>query len=198
MIKILDINDENIFGLRIEGMFDAEDVQQVLKAVEEKARGKEKIGIYYEIADLDMSGISMKMLEEEFKWLFKNPGIISKLYKVVLVTDSDWLRKAFAIEYTLIPTLTGKSFSFGEEFKAMEWLMTDQRKDSRMDITYSEFVESLVMKSVSGIGLGLLAANLFSKKQRQKIGLAILAGSIVAGLPLGIKVLNNNRKLIGK
>jgi uncharacterized membrane protein YebE (DUF533 family) len=96
----------------------------------------------------------------------------------------------------LIPTLTGETFSSDKKNKALEWLRTDQRAPSRMDITVAEFAETATLKAAGGFALGLLTASLFSEKQRKNIGWTLLAGGVAAGIPLAIKVLNNNRKLL--
>ncbi len=43
MIEIIDIKEENIFGLRIDGKFDAKDVKSVFDALAEKVKGKESL-----------------------------------------------------------------------------------------------------------------------------------------------------------
>lgn len=128
-------------------------------------------------------------------WL-KHPAMLFNFEKIALVTDSKWIKKIFEIECALIPTIEGKGFSVVEKYLALDWLKTDQRKKSRMDVTFAEFVETSTLKFASGFGIGLLAAGFFGDKQRRNIGFGVLAGTIFFGLPLGIKVLNNNRQLI--
>ena len=61
---------------------------------------------------------------------------------------------------------------------------------------FRELARNNVLKVAGGFALGLLAANLMGKKTRKNVGKAVLVGSVAAGIPLGIKVLNNNRKLV--
>ncbi len=68
---------------------------------------------------MDLSGISKEMFGEEFKYLYKNPAIIANMEKAALVSDVEWLKKIAAVEFALIPTLTGKTFSFDEKDAAM-------------------------------------------------------------------------------
>ncbi len=65
-----------------------------------------------------------------------------------------------------------------------------------MDLTFNELAQNNLLKVGGGFALGLLAANLMGKKTRKNVGKAVLVGSVAAGIPLGIKVLNNNRKLV--
>lgn len=198
MIEVIDLKDKNIFGLRLDGKFDKEDVKRVFDALIEKVKGKKRFQIYYEIRNFELGSISREMIETEFGYLYKHPEIIANMEKAALVSDVEWLKKIAATEFALIPTMTGKTFSFDEKDEAMKWLRTDQRKQSRMDITFSELAENNVLKFSAGFALGLLAADLFSKNQRKNLGAAILFGTFAAGIPLGIKVLNNNRQLLGR
>ena len=136
------------------------------------------------------------MIGEEFKYLYKNPAIIANMEKAAVVSDIEWLNKTASVEFALIPTLTGKIFSFDEKDAAFEWLKTDQRAGKRMDLTFSELAQTNMLKVGGGFALGLLAASFMGKKTRKNIGKAVLVGSVAAGIPLGIKVLNNNRKLV--
>ena len=89
-----------------------------------------------------------------------------------------------------------QNFFFDEKDAALEWLKTDQRAGKRMDLTFGEFAETNILKVGGGFALGLLAASFLGKKTRKNIGKAVLVGTVAAGIPLGIKVLNNNRKLV--
>ena len=196
MIEIIDLTDENIFGLRTDGKFDANDVKGVFEGLAEKVEGKGKFKLYYEIRDLDLSGVSKDMFVEEFKYLYKNPAIIANMEKAAVVTDVEWLKKVVRAEFALIPTLTGKIFSYGEKDEAFEWLKTDRRAGKRLDLTFGELAQNNMLKVGGGFALGLLAASFFGKKTRKNVGKAVLVGTVAAGIPLGIKVLNNNRNLL--
>lgn len=196
MIEIIDIKEEKVFGLRLDGKFDVADVKRIFAELSEKVKGKGKFKLYYEIKNLDLSNVSQEMFVEEFKFLYKNPAVIANMEKAALVTDIEWLKKIAAVEFAVIPTLTGKSFSFSEKDEAMNWLKTDQRAGKRMDLTFNELAQNNFLKVAGGFALGLLAANWMSRKTRKRLGKAALAGSLAAGIPLGIKILNNNRKLI--
>lgn len=195
MIEILDKKEKDIFGFRIDGKIEQSDMELAFNALADKTKNNEKIKIYAEVKDMSLGNITAEAMKTEFGMLFKNPKLIANLAKGVLVTDIEWIKKAFAVECALIPTLTGKSFSFGEEDSAMEWLETDQREQSRMDVTFSEFAETSTLKVAGGFALGLLTAGLIGSTQRTILGKIIMISSVAAGIPLGIKILNNNRQL---
>lgn len=198
MIEVLDLNDEKILGFRVDGKVEKEDVQNIYALLEEKAASNGKMQFYTEIEDFHWDDFSAEALKEDIRLWLKHPSLIVNVEKVALVTDVNWIGKVFDIECALIPTLEGESFSFSEKEKAIEWLKTDQREPNRMDLTYTELVETATLKFAGGFALGLLTAGLFSKKQRKNIGGAIMLGTVLAGIPLSLKVLNNNRKLLGE
>lgn len=196
MIEILQTGDENIFGLSIEGRVEADDVERVFGAMKGAGGDDGKLRFYVEARNVGVTDISAEAVKEDLRWWLRNPGFISRMEKAVLVTDSRWLKRLFQVECALIPTLTGKAFSSAEKAEAMEWLRADQRAASRIDLTLSELVETATLKAAGGFALGLLLADLFSRAQRKRIAGAILLVGFAAGIPLGIKVLNNNRRLL--
>ena len=196
MIEVLDLNTENTFGYRIDGKIEKTDMETVFDKLEEKTDSSGQVNFYAEVKSLHVSEVSTDALVEELRRLIRHPSTLINIRKGVLVTDIPWLKKAFEVECALIPTLTGKTFSFGEEEKALEWLNTDQREGKRLDITFEEMVETSVLKVAGGFALGILAGGLMNRSQRKAVSLGMLAGTVLVGLPLAIKVLNNNRHLL--
>jgi len=198
MIEIINTFDNDIVGFRFDGGIDKPDMERFYDALESKMTNNKKVSVYAEVKSISLTGITWEAIKEETQRLLNHPAILPNLAKAVVVTDEPWIKKEFAVECALMPTLEGTSFSFGEEDKAMEWLRTDQRKGLRLDLTESEMTQVAFFKSAAGFGLGLMVAGLFSKRQSRNIGLGVLLGSVVLALPISLKVLNNNRQLLDK
>jgi hypothetical protein len=198
MLENINTFDKNIIGFRLDGGIDKEEMARCYDEIEKKISPGEKFMLYAEVKNMSLRDVTWEAIKEEVRRLIKNPTFLVNISKAVIVTDIEWLRKEWAIESALIPTLEGASFSFGEEAKAVEWLRTDQRADKRLDVVMSELDMLSISKTAAGFGLGMLAAGLFSKSQRRGIGMAALIGSVAIGLPVGIKLLNNNRQLLQK
>jgi len=198
MIETTDFIGENIIGLKINGRFTAEDVARVFRQISSKFEDFPRIRLFYEVTDFDIRDVTFDIISEEFAYLFNHPGLMASLEKAVMVTDQSWLRKIFTVEMALIPTITGKAFTKDQADEALEWLRKDHRAASQMDLVFSEFIEYGTLKALGGFGIGLLAADLLSSSSRRKLGLAALGGGILIGIPMGIRVLNNNRRLINK
>jgi hypothetical protein len=198
MIEIINTFDNDIVGFRFDGGIHEDDMQRFYDALEAKMVDNKKVMVYAEVKSISLGDITWEAIKEETKRLLNHPAILANLAKAVVVTDQSWVKSEFALECALLPTLEGKSFSFGEEDKAVEWLRTDQRKGLRLDLTESEMTQVAFFKSAAGFGLGLMAASLFSKKQSRNLGLGVLFGSVLLSLPISLKVLNNNRQLLEK
>lgn len=196
MIKILDFEDKEILGYSFEGKIETEDVKRVWKNLEKKITNGGQVRIYAEARDWRVSDISKDALVEDFKLWLRHPGIIGKIEKAAFVTDQKWLRTFFDVECSLIPTLEGEAFPFAEKEQAMEWLKSDQPEFDEVNIKWAELIEIGLLRSLAGIGIGLLAADLFSKKSRRAVGWSLFLGSIAVGAPIGIKFLKKNRGLI--
>jgi hypothetical protein len=164
--------------------------------LEEKLETNEKLRFYVEGGDFRPTDISMDALVEDFRLWFKHPGAITKMERAAFVTDQKWLRTVADVEFSLIPTLSGASFSFDEKEKAIEWLKSDEPEPDEVNIKWAELVEVGLLRSLAGIGIGLLAADLFGGKKRRAVGWSLFLGSVAVGVPVGIKVLKKNKGLL--
>ena len=194
MLETINTFDNNIIGFRLDGGIDKDEMARWYDQHEVRIASGEKLMLYAEIKNMSLGDVSWEAIKEEMRRLKKYPMFIANISKAVLVTDIEWLKKEFAVECALIPTLEGKSFSFGEENAAIEWLRTDQRAGKRLDVTMSELTRFGTVKTIGGFALGMLASNLLTRNQRRNVGLATLAGGILIGLPIALKIINNNRE----
>lgn len=193
MIKILDINDEEILGYRFEGKIETSDIKRVWKNLEEKITNGGQVKIYAEAREWKDFSISKEAMIEDFKLWLRHPGIISRIEKAAFVTDETWLKRIFDVECSLIPTLTGETFPLEKRKQALEWLKSDRTELGEVNIKWVELVELGLLRSTAGIGFGLLTADLFSRKTRKTVGWSLFLGSFAIGIPIGINFLNKNK-----
>lgn len=196
MIEVLEMKDEDILGFKVNGRIEKEELKDVFKMFEDKMANNGKVKFYTEIEEFGIKDMSLDAVKEDIKFWFQHPGMLPNFEKVALVTDKDWVKRIFEVECALIPTLEGETFSLDKKDEAIKWLKTDQREKSRIDLTFSELVETSTLKFAGGFAIGLLTAGLFGKKQRKTLGTAVLFGTVASGIPLGLKILNNNRQLL--
>lgn len=194
MIEILDIQNENILGFSFNGEIKKSDIQRVWRVFEEKLESQEKLRFYVEGGDFRLTDISMDALVEDLRLWLKHPGLITKLERAAFVSDQKWLRTLADVEFSLIPTLSGGTFPFEEKQRAMDWLKSDEPEPDEVNIKWAELIEVGLLRSLAGIGIGLLAADLIKGKSRRALGLSLFFGSVAVGVPIALKVLKKNRR----
>ncbi|MDQ2686246.1 MAG: STAS/SEC14 domain-containing protein [Armatimonadota bacterium] len=192
MLETLNLPDDNILGFRMDGSLEPADVQRAFAALEPQLKSRRKVRVYMEVGDFSMRE-SAAALWEDFKTWLTHPGLVGHIEKAALVTDEAWLKTVFTAECALIPTLTGTSFGAHEKSSALAWLRSEDSAPGGLSLTLAQWAELGALKAAGGFALGLLVAARWSGERRQKIGWAVLLGAIVAGLPLGLHLLNRLR-----
>lgn len=196
MIEIIDFKEKDIVGFRFDGEIEKADIRRVWKELEEKLEANGKLRFYAEGGNFRLTDISPDALVEDFRQWLKNPGSITKMERAALVTDQKWLRTLADVEFSLIPTMSGGTFSTAEKEQAVEWLKSDEPEPDEVNIKLTELVEVGLLRSLAGIGVGLLAANLIKGKSRTALGISLFFGSLAVGVPIGLKVIRKNKELL--
>ncbi len=62
-----------------------------------------------------------------------------------------------------------------------------------VSFSFKELATVAAVRSVAGIGLGLLIADFIDPKKRRRVGMALFLGSIGVGLPVGMEILRKLR-----
>lgn len=192
MLEMFNLSGDNILGFRMDGSLEPADVQRAFAALEPQLRSRRKVRVYMEVGGLALRE-SAAALWEDFKTWLTHPDLVGCIEKAALVTDEAWLKTVFAAECALIPSLTGTSFGSHEKDNALAWLRSDDSASGGLTLTLAQLAELSTLKAAGGFALGLLVAARWSGERRQKIGWAVLLGAIVAGLPLGLQLLNRLR-----
>jgi hypothetical protein len=67
--------------------------------------------------------------------------------------------------------------------------------DTKRTLSFSlkELMAVAALRSVAGIGLGLLFADSINPKKRKRVGWTLLLGSVAVGLPIGLDILKKIR-----
>ena len=137
-----------------------------------------------------MRDVTAQAVWEEFKQWLKHPSVVSRIEKAAFVTETAWVKNAFELEVAILPTLSGATFSLDEKDKALAWLRSEEKSQSRLDLSFAQLAEFGTLKAAGGFAIGLLLAANWSSQRRQKIGWAVMLSALVAGLPLSVQLLN--------
>ena len=117
MIELIETNSPKAVGVKICGKIEKSDVEDMIKAIEEKLEQGEKLGIYVEYEAF--GGISLDALVEDIKFGIPN---IKNFNKKAVVSGKDWLGKLVEISDKLFPSIEVRHYSLEEKEEAMEWV----------------------------------------------------------------------------
>ena len=119
MIKITK-DDARFFRLDISGKLDGDDMRSGLDAYLEAVESVEKADFLYVIHDLAVP--SPSAMAVEFTYIPQLLGTLTKLGKIAVVADQDWVRVIADIEAKILPGITMKTFEPGDDASAIDWL----------------------------------------------------------------------------
>jgi hypothetical protein len=197
MIEILDLEDDAIAGLRIDGSVEKADVERAYAAFERQIQSGQQLRCYVEARNFGLRDMSLEAFLEDAKVWLLTPGLALRHARMALVTDETWLRTVFEIECALIPTLIGAVFASDEKDAALAWLQSEEGGAKLSEfpapqLSLAQFAQYGAIKGFSGLGVGLLIAGVLPGRQRRVLGSLLLAGAVVASLPLMMQVLQRN------
>lgn len=104
----------------LEGMLDAEQMREALDDLLHHAADINAGRMLYTIHDFAMP--TLGAFAVEFGYLPKLFGMIGRIDRCAVLTDTAWLRTAAEVEGALIPGLTIKAFGLDERDAAEAWL----------------------------------------------------------------------------
>lgn len=116
-IKLIPHKPNKILGLNIDGRIEAEDIDRVVKSIENRLKQSEKLRIYAEVNNC--SGMSLEAFIKELKFSLQH---FKDFEKEAIVSDRRWLENLAAVSNTLFSSIEVKHFTFGERDKALKWI----------------------------------------------------------------------------
>jgi hypothetical protein len=197
MIEILDLDDGAIAGLRIDGGVEKADVERAYAAFAPQIQSGQTLRCYVEARNFGLRDMTFEAFLEDAKAWLLTPGLAMRSARMALVTDEIWLRTVFEIECALIPTLTGAVFASDEKDAALAWLQGEASGAKLSELTaprlsLAQFAQFGAIKGLGGLGMGLLIAGVLPARRRRVLGSLLLAGAIMASLPLILQVFKRN------
>jgi hypothetical protein len=199
MIEILDLKDDAVAGLRIDGGVEKDDIERAYAAFARQLQSGQMLRCYVEACNFGLRDMTFEAFLEDAKAWLLTPGFAMRHARMALVTDEAWLRTVFEIECALIPTLTGAVFAEDQKEEALAWLRSEESgtKWSELlapQLSLAQLAQFGAIKGFGGVGAGLLIAGVLSARQRRILGGLLLAGATVASLPLMMQVFGRNGK----
>ncbi|MGK7952047.1 MAG: STAS/SEC14 domain-containing protein [Xenococcaceae cyanobacterium] len=116
-IKLIPHKPDKIVGLNIDGKIEAQDIDLVVKSIEQKLKLGGKLRIYAEVNN--WSGMSLEAFIKDLKFSLQH---LQDFEKEAIVSDRRWLESLAALGNTLFSSIEVKHFTFADKDKALEWI----------------------------------------------------------------------------
>ena len=116
MIQPIDLQSENIVGLRMTGKVTEAEIKSWASRLDQKSDQSHKLRVYIEAEDID--GISLNAVMADLKFDLTHLGDFEK---AAFVSDESWT-KLSTFMADLVPGLDAKQFSPAEKTQAKQWI----------------------------------------------------------------------------
>ena len=118
MIALLD-TAPHVLGYRVCGDVSADDVARLTRALDTKTALLDRINVY---AELDHLGrIEPEAMFKDVVYGLRHLGLLRRIDRTAVVTDTDWLKTAARIEDVVLP-FEVRHFPLAERTAALDWV----------------------------------------------------------------------------
>ncbi|MDT8369806.1 MAG: STAS/SEC14 domain-containing protein [Longimicrobiales bacterium] len=120
MVELLDLGDDRVIGLRVDGMIREEDMLAITARVEEALEQRDTLRAYVEVARL--TGIEARALFEDLRLALRH---WRKFERKAAVTDAEWIARVAEIVDPLFPSIEVRVFPTTEGDAARDWIRSE-------------------------------------------------------------------------
>lgn len=117
MMELIELQEDHIVGLCIDGKVDNETFDRVLAEIEDRLTRHERIRIYVELVSL--GGIGLEALFKDMKF---GLGNWRRFEREAVVSDRAWVHKIASLTDRLMPSVEVKAFPLEEKSAALAWV----------------------------------------------------------------------------
>ena len=121
MLTVLDLEQNNVLALRLEGKFDHKSFVEIAKNLNEEFAHHDHIRLYFELPHI--TGMDFRVIWDSLVYSMKHlREYISKVDRIAVVSDQRWLRRLTEMENKLIAGISEKAYTFDEKEQALAWV----------------------------------------------------------------------------
>lgn len=120
MMELLEMADDRVVGVRIDGKIREADIRAMVELVEAKLNQHDKLRAYVEVERL--GGIELGALFEDLRMGLK---YWDRFERKAAVTDAKWMAKVAEVVDPLFPWIQVRAFATGDRAAAIAWLSED-------------------------------------------------------------------------
>ena len=116
-MDFVQIEADNVIGIKIDGKIVKPDLEKVFTVVEEKLATHPKLRIYVEVESFE--GISLDALIADLKFALPK---MNKFERKAVVSDQGWMKPIIEVGDKLFPSIDVKLFTRAERDAALAWV----------------------------------------------------------------------------
>lgn len=122
MLELITVKPKNLIAYRVEGKVTAQDFERVAKVIEDRLEEQDDVAVYAQIDSLE--GMEPTAVVKDVAFGIRNAGKLSKVDRVAVVTDEDWIQNATKVEDAVLPGIDMSAFPKAESERAMAWVLS--------------------------------------------------------------------------
>lgn len=119
MIELMELQAQNVVGIKISEKIEKTDIDKTTKAIEDKLAVYDKVRLYIELENY--TGFSLEAFVEDIKYGLPH---LKDIEKEAIVLDGGWLEKLAEINDKLFPNGKIRRFSFAQKDEAIKWVQS--------------------------------------------------------------------------
>jgi hypothetical protein len=120
MIDLIQFEEPNIVGFRLDGQIDEESFHNAVAAIEDALANNEGIRVYAEVKRV--GGMPLETFFENLKVKSQLFRQLEKFEKEAVVSDKSWVETLVKVSDRLFPSVEVRYFTFDEQEKALAWV----------------------------------------------------------------------------
>ncbi|HLR25578.1 MAG TPA: STAS/SEC14 domain-containing protein [Fodinibius sp.] len=117
MLTFIDIEADNVVGIRVDGKISGQEFDAVAALLEKKMKDHSKVRIYAELAP--WKGITLEALMKDLRFGLSN---WKRFDKEAVVTEKKWIKRWAEIGDKMIGSIEVKAFPFEKKEEAKQWI----------------------------------------------------------------------------
>jgi hypothetical protein len=119
MIDFIDMEAENVVGMKVDGKIEDQEFDAVVALFEKKMQHNDRVRLYIEMESF--KGFSPKTFLKDLKFGLEN---WDRFDKEAVVTEQKWVQKLADIGGKVFSNIEVKAFSFDEREQAKVWIQS--------------------------------------------------------------------------
>jgi hypothetical protein len=119
MITTIDLGP-SVLAYRVDGKVERSDIDTAFGAMDQRLKTAARIRVYTEV--VSFGGISFPALWEDLKSGAERWSEMSKIDRVAVVTDVEWMRSLSELQGKLLPGMHVRTFPLARTTEAQAWI----------------------------------------------------------------------------